>query len=164
MTRAEALKQSLKFYDSGILCPRSHGFSRRVSDRSCPECKREWSARNPDKDSSAKKDWKRNNPEKVKAQKRLDALRFRQRHPDKKIAEVRQRKYSALNRAPAWADKNAIREVYRECQETTKISGVIHHVDHEIPLHGRLVSGLHVHTNLRVIPAAQNLSKANAYG
>jgi hypothetical protein len=36
-----------------------------------------------------------------------------------------------------------------------------HHVDHELPLRGRRVSGLHVHTNLRVLPAEDNFRKGN---
>lgn len=37
------------------------------------------------------------------------------------------------------------------------------HVDHIIPLNGRLVSGLHIWSNLRVIPAIINLRKNNFY-
>lgn len=37
------------------------------------------------------------------------------------------------------------------------------HVDHVIPLQGEMVSGLHVATNLQVIPWIANVSKANKY-
>lgn len=36
-------------------------------------------------------------------------------------------------------------------------------VDHEIPLRGRLVSGLHVLENLRVIPRSDNQKKSNLW-
>ena len=45
----------------------------------------------------------------------------------------------------------------------TKRTGIEHHVDHEIPLRGKRVSGLHVAENLRVIPKLDNLSKGSRF-
>lgn len=67
-------------------------------------------------------------------------------------------KYRAtrLNATPPWADLKAIQYFYDSCPEG-------YHVDHIIPLQGKVVSGLHVQNNLRVIPATLNLKKSNKY-
>ena len=66
-------------------------------------------------------------------------------------------------RTPPWADRAAILSIYREARRLTLETGVPHHVDHEVPLRGAIVSGLHVQTNLRVIPARQNIRKSNRF-
>lgn len=66
-------------------------------------------------------------------------------------------------RCPQWADKQAILAVYREAQRMTRATGIEHEVDHIVPLCGRMVSGLHVHWNLHVIPKADNQAKGNSF-
>lgn len=60
-----------------------------------------------------------------------------------------------------WADFDEIRKVYKEAARLTLETGVEHHVDHIVPLTHPRVSGLHVHFNLRPIPAGPNMSKSN---
>jgi hypothetical protein len=62
---------------------------------------------------------------------------------------------------PCWASKEAILAFYEEAQIVSASTGVMHHVDHIVPLTSKCVSGLHCEANLRVIPGAENLSKAN---
>lgn len=62
---------------------------------------------------------------------------------------------------PAWADLDAIRALYLEAAAASSKTGVKHHVDHIVPIRHPRVCGLHVHANLRVIPAAANHSKGN---
>lgn len=64
---------------------------------------------------------------------------------------------------PPWADFDRIRAVYIEAERLTKVTGIKHHVDHEIPLHHPRVSGLHVHNNLKPVPAGPNMSKSNRW-
>lgn len=68
-----------------------------------------------------------------------------------------------IQRTPAWADLEAIRRVYEAASELTRTTGVLHHVDHVLPLNGKKVSGLHVAQNLRAIPATDNMKKRNRY-
>lgn len=87
-----------------------------------------------------------------------------QRH-ERRAALVRhhaaKRRAAQLQRTPAWADTAAILEVYQRARELTMVTGVMHHVDHHIPLQGRLVSGLHVAENLRVVTWIENITKGN---
>lgn len=64
---------------------------------------------------------------------------------------------------PAWADRKAIASIYAKAKKLTLESGVQHHVDHVIPLRGEFVTGLHVHGNLQIIPAIENLRKGRAF-
>ena len=68
-----------------------------------------------------------------------------------------------LRRTPPWADTKAISAIYEQAQTLTELTGIPHHVDHVIPLRGKLVSGLHVETNLRVIPSHENQKKWNKF-
>lgn len=79
-------------------------------------------------------------------------------------AEYQTRKNRLLNLAtPKWANLDKIKNIYLQCQNVTKQTGVLHHVDHIIPLKGKEVCGLHVETNLRIIPALVNMSKGNKF-
>jgi hypothetical protein len=84
-------------------------------------------------------------------QENVDALPRRRR--ERRIAETRA--------TPAWADRVAINEVYDRCTRISRCTGIPFHVDHVIPLRGEDICGLHIHSNLQVIPAYQNYLKAN---
>ena len=73
------------------------------------------------------------------------------------------RRAAELQRTPPWADHEAIRRVYQQAQEAALETGLSYHVDHIIPLQGRLVSGLHVHNNLQVLTALENSRKHNRF-
>ena len=64
---------------------------------------------------------------------------------------------------PPWADLDAIEAVYIRARRMSGDRPGSYHVDHIIPLQGRLISGLHIANNLRIIPARYNLKKSNKH-
>lgn len=61
---------------------------------------------------------------------------------------------------PPWANRNEINAIYREARERRK-AGEDVHVDHIYPLQSPWICGLHVHTNLVIMPAKRNMLKSN---
>ena len=68
-----------------------------------------------------------------------------------------------FNREVSWANKKKIKRVYELCKMISEDTGAMHHVDHIIPLIGKNISGLHVHTNLQILPASENFKKNNKF-
>jgi hypothetical protein len=84
--------------------------------------------------------------------------KWRKENPGRKLAITRKEQAAKLKRTPPWADQAAIIAIYQEAA-SRRANGENVHVDHVLPLCGRLVSGLHVAANLRIIPARDNLTK-----
>lgn len=106
--------------------------------------------------------YREQNPEKIKAI----------RKNWEKENAGRRREYVAFRRAMkkkatlSWLTK-AHREkmvlYYKLAKKLSKINNMDYHVDHIVPLQGSNVCGLHVPWNLQIIPATENLSKANSF-
>lgn len=133
-----------------------------------------WSAAHPDKVALYRIAWRARNPEKISEISRLDwqqhnAARcarksaYRKENPAKALAHVRARQTRLLQAMPPWADLDAILKVYEAAKTMERLTGEKWHVDHFYPLRGKLVCGLHVAGNLRVIQATINQSKSNKH-
>lgn len=81
----------------------------------------------------------------------------------KRIASYRRNSLIVPRQTPKWANRFFISEIYDLAKRRTKALGVPHEVDHIIPLRGKTVCGLHVESNLRVVPKAVNRAKAASF-
>jgi transcriptional regulator with XRE-family HTH domain len=67
---------------------------------------------------------------------------------------------------PKWLykkDLTKIKSIYEKASRKTKKTGIVHTVDHIVPILGDNVSGLHVPWNLRVITKVENDRKSNKF-
>jgi hypothetical protein len=143
-----------------------------------------WRKANVEKIKEQKAAWNKANAEKLKAQglvyyaanavriasrkaayrkANLDLVKqqsipWRKANPDKIRALNNARKALVLKRTALWADTEAIRLVYLDAATHPATEQM--HVDHIVPLRGKLVSGLHVANNLQVLPGTANQSKS----
>ncbi len=145
----------------------------------------EWQKANPEKRAPVKAKWQKANPQKSAAAarkwyaahyvahraKNRDVLnawqsQWKRNNTPQVNANTARRRAKKLRATPAWANQFFIREAYALARLRTEQKTGGHdkwHVDHIVPLRSKIVSGLHVESNLQVIPAAHNQSKSNRY-
>ncbi len=183
-TREEAKKIGSKYYFTGQPCKHGHIAARKTKG-SCVEClKVEWAKGNveraeyfkqynqSDAGQKAKRDYYGRNKETViaRAQGRPDAAKnqykqkYKEANPElyRELVSLRRRRFRQAT--PKWLSaeqKMEIRLKYRLAIELSRATGIRHAVDHEIPLQGDDVCGLHVPWNLRVITQEENLKQSN---
>ena len=140
-----------------------------------------WETRNPDKVRAIKERYRLANLQKVSAAKRKwrleNPIRMQQardnwtaNNADRrricKNACQKRREAAKLKAHPKWANDFFIEEAYDLAARRSMMKSGGHakwHVDHIVPLRSKVVCGLHVHNNLRVVPAAQNRAKGNRF-
>jgi len=123
---------------------------------------RAWELANPEKAKAKKAKWRKQNREQHNAINR----EWNKRNKPIKAALQAKRRTAQLQRTPKWLTHNdlwMIEEAFHLAELRTKLFGFLWHVDHIIPLQGKTVSGLHVPSNLQVIPATENTKKSNKF-
>lgn len=102
--------------------------------------------------------WRQDNRE------RLNAMERRRFATDERYRHANRLKAAARRAAVVkWADEKEIGKIYQEAARKSVESGIAHVVDHVIPIKHRLVCGLHVETNLRVVTEHENAVKKNSF-
>lgn len=173
--KAQAAGETMYF--TGKPCLRGHIDRRFTKNGGCTACHKmktdEWRLKNQDRlvsyrkenrtrDTEQARKWRFDNPDRVVVANK----KWRQSHPDKVNLRIAKRNAAKLQRTPEWltpVDLFEMECVYTYCSALRKI-GLNYHVDHIVPLRGKIVSGLHVPSNLQVITGTENVRKGNSYG
>lgn len=181
-TRSEAKATGATHYFTGKPCKHGH-IAARLTKGTCVVCREiEWKKENERRKHLPKSDaakaagrrYYQKNKDLVKrrasAQDRLRVKEYKQKwdseNKERRRILTNARRRRLRERMPKWVDaehKKKIREKYEEAARKTKETGIKYVVDHEVPLQGEFVSGLHVWQNLTVITAELNGIKGNRF-
>lgn len=135
---------------------------------------RKWYANNRDRCITRVRLWKQTNIEVVKDYNadyyalnkdyyKSHLKKWRKKNQAKVNTDTATRYAIKLQASPAWADVHKILKFYERAITLTKKTGVLHVVDHKVPLQSKRVCGLHVEHNLQVITNIENISKSNRW-
>jgi hypothetical protein len=123
----------------------------------CKQYQRSYRDKNPELTKERERRWRAQNPEKVKDKNK----RWAKENPNKANAKAAKRRAAKKQAIPPWADLDAIKQIYAEATELSKLTKIQHEVDHIYPLQSDYMCGLHVETNLQILTQTENSSKGN---
>lgn len=184
LSRAEAKKAGDPFYFSGKPCSNGHITKRHVAG-GCYECnlthrrenmrrarigrpeeikvlKKADYARNREKRMATVKAYAKKNKTKINA----SAADYRKRNPEVHREISATRRARCRNATPPWLTKamrEEIKAMHREASALKDQFGVRFDIDHVVPLDGRVVCGLHVPWNMRVITHDENSTRSKIF-
>ena len=142
-----------------------------------PEKQKQYALKYADKKRESSKLWRQLNKERCnqnqqawnaanREQRNLLSKKWRSDNKSSMLALKAKRRSDILKRTPKWLTADdfwLIRQAYDLAKLRTVVTQIDWQVDHVIPLRGKRVSGLHVPSNLRVVPTSVNLRKGNKY-
>lgn len=128
----------------------------------------QWRVKNPELDKEMR--WRESQKNRISYKKREDAYwkRLKQKHGARYVTILRteassRRRNSEVRATPKWYNKQKVISIYKKRDRMFKKTGILHHVDHIIPLRHKHVCGLHWHLNLQILTKAKNQSKTNHF-
>ena len=129
-------------------------------DAAWKEAKRAWEMRNKEAIAAKKAIWFAENKERLALERKEVRKRSYAKCRAVRIADSRRRqgRIKHGNMIMAQAELAEVQGMYDFCNIFRGFE-----VDHIIPLNGKTVSGLHVLSNLQVLPSSINRSKGNKY-
>jgi len=137
-----------------------------LNSKKLSEISRKWAIENPEKDKEVKRqaylknkaeyikrasEWSQNNKEKCREVRK----KWKMNNPFFVALDHAKRRSLEIMAIPKWADKNKIKQIYKEAHK----KGM--DVDHIIPLRSKYVCGLHVENNLQLLTPQENWKKGN---
>ena len=129
----------------------------RESNRKCAQKRL---ANDPEGLRSSQRKWREANREHIAGK----VSKWGEENRHKRCASQAKRRSLKLSASPSWLTPEhhaEIEKMYSEAWRATKLTGVEHHVDLIEALQGKDRCGLHVHWNLQVLSAFENISKGN---
>lgn len=122
---------------------------------------RQWKRDNFERACSHSKAWQSRNPDKCK----ILSKSWFDKNPAKRKFYLIKRRKQECDAMPKWSDHKKIDDLYFTAKRISKETGIKHHVDHIVPIIGKInkkhvVCGLHCESNLRIITAKENLKKS----
>jgi hypothetical protein len=161
ISKKKAKSLGLKRYFTGEPCIHGHLCERYVACSICVECKK--ISRKKDRINNAERiaDYRKTNANKIAEQKK----NYQKENAEKIALYNKQYQQENRSRCNFNLSKSQLKErmlsdiydyeiikVYEEAQRISLETGAKHNVRHIIPLNGEKVSGLHVPTNLKIVP------------
>ena len=120
---------------------------------------KQWSKDNPARIKSLNREWYLNNKDRHNECSR----RNYEKYPERAKLRSHLRTHSLKVQTPSWYEDDEVNKLYKLCVFMTKFFHMSFHVDHIVPLQGKLVSGLHCFDNLQILTAEQNRQKSNSF-
>lgn len=126
----------------------------------CKQCRNkkieEWRQNHLNAGKVRIKKWRRGEKGKITEKK------WQQNNKGKRRAITAKYRASKLKAMPLWVERELVGVIYNLAASMNSV-GLNVHVDHKVPLQGKLVCGLHCLANLAIIDGSENDAKCNKF-